>query len=69
MSCQIQKNHMIVLTETVDNKVQFSISNSIGRVCIGVVPYCIVALVEERKKPKQASVIKGCLKIHGKSGV
>ena len=52
MSCQIQKNHMIVLTETVANKVQFSISNSIGRVCIGVVPYCIVALVEDRKMPK-----------------
>lgn len=68
MSCQIQKN-MIVLTETVDNKVQFSNSNLDGRVYIGVVSYCIVALAEERKKPKQASVIKGCLKIHGKSGV
>ena len=43
---------MIVLTETADNKGQLSNSNSDGRVYIGVVSYYIVALAEERKKPK-----------------
>lgn len=39
MSHQMQKNRMTVLTETFDNKVQFSNSDSDGRVYIGVVSY------------------------------